>query len=100
MIPYTNFLNPNDHKSKELGEVTASAKTIIKKGLECIENFGTYHPIARNCQEFCKEFAGVLTVKQLKTDAEVTVEFAVDITLEVMNTIWKTLTLSAEGTAC
>ena len=88
MIPHTDFLDPNNHKSEQLAKLIAPANIIMAKGLECLENFGDYYEIGRNCQDFCKEFAGVLRVEQLETDAEVTGRVAAEKIGEMLNVLW------------
>ena len=56
--------------TSKLGVISFSARAIIKRGLQCLAEFGDYDEATNNCQHFCSKFAKVLGVEQPWTYSE------------------------------
>ncbi len=68
VTPHTAFKQRGS--GTQLGVIRGSAGAIITKGLQCLANFGDYHIVTNNCQNFCSKLAGELGLPQPWTDVE------------------------------
>ncbi len=69
VTPKTTFRKKGSGTT-ELGVIRGSALEIMKRGLQCLGEFGDYHTITNNCQKFCQKLAGGLGISQPLTDSD------------------------------
>ena len=69
VTPKTTVMKKGSGTTK-LGVIRGSAKAIIKRGLQCLVEFGDYQIITNNCQKFCQKLAGGLGISQPWTDSD------------------------------
>ena len=71
VVPLTRCKS-TDHTSRrgcyKLGVVTTTADNIVDIGLNVLSNFGPYHGVNNNCQDFCGKLASELDIQQPWTD--------------------------------
>ncbi len=71
VAPKTTVRQRKSGTSKlHLGVIRGSAESIMERGLQCLVEFGHYHTITNNCQNFCRKFAEKLGVEQPWSDGQ------------------------------
>ncbi len=64
----SRWFDPSGHDDlnfTELGEVTLSACHLLKKALECAEEFGDYNMLLSNCQNYCQVLGYIIHSTQV-----------------------------------